>query len=70
MPDTQAAVVDVPSDTVTRYIEAHQEIERRLGRSPGPEFLMALAVEREDPMELIDLFCAVIVQNVRETQPA
>jgi hypothetical protein len=67
MPHTQPALVDLPDDTVTRYVEAHQEIERRLGKSPGPEFLMSLAVEREDPMELIDLFCALIVQNVRET---
>ena len=66
MPHPQPALVEVPPDTVSRYIEADQELQRRLGKSPGPEFLMSLAVEREDPMNLIDVFCAAIVQSLRE----
>lgn len=66
MPHPQPALVELPPDTVSRYIEADQELQRRLGKSPGPEFLMSLAVEREDPMNLIDVFCAVIVQSLRE----
>ncbi len=29
---------------------------------------MSLAVEREDPMNLIDVFCAAIVQSLRENR--
>ena len=66
MPHPQPALVELPPDTVARYIEADQELQRRLGKSPGPEFLMSLAVEREDPMNLIDVFCAAIVQSLRD----
>ena len=68
MPHSQPALVELPPDTVSRYIEADQELQRRLGKSPGPEFLMSLAVEREDPMNLIDVFCAAIVQSLRESR--
>ena len=68
MPHPQPAVVELPPDTISRYVEADQELQRRLGKSPGPEFLMSLAVEREDPMNLIDVFCAAIVQSFRESR--
>ncbi len=29
---------------------------------------MSLAVEREDPMNLIEVFCAAIVQSLRENR--
>jgi hypothetical protein len=32
------------------------------------QFLISLAVEREDPMNLIDVFCAAIVQSLRENR--
>ena len=63
-------IVTVPPATVTRYLEASDEIKQRLGLSPGPEFLMSLAVEHEDPFGLIDLFCGEIVEAVRETHAA
>jgi hypothetical protein len=66
MPHPQPALVELPPAIVSRYVEADQELQRRLGKSPGPEFLMSLAVEREDPMNLIDDFCAAIVQSLRE----
>jgi hypothetical protein len=68
MPYPQPALVELPPETVSRYVEADQELQRRLGKSPGPEFLMSLAVEREDPMNLIDVFCAAIVQSLRENR--
>ncbi|HEY5769737.1 MAG TPA: hypothetical protein VIS71_07825 [Terrimicrobium sp.] len=68
MTQPQPALVELPPDTVTRYVEAHQELLHRLGISPGPEFLMSLAIERENPMELIDVFCATIVQSLRESR--
>ena len=68
MPHPQPALVELPPATLERYVEADQELQRRLGKSPGPEFLMSLAVEREDPMNLIDVFCAAIVQSLRENR--
>jgi hypothetical protein len=68
MTQPQPALVELPPDTVTRYVEAHQELQQRVGISPGPEFLMSLAIERENPMELIDVFCATIVQSLRESR--
>ncbi len=62
----KSALINVPDETVTRYVEANEEIERRLGKSPGAEFLMALAVERENPAELAATFTETIVQNLRE----
>ena len=58
-------IVTVPPATVTRYLEAGTEIKQGLGLSPGPEFLMSLAVEHEDPFGLIDLFCGEIVDCAR-----
>lgn len=64
----QPALVELSPDTVSRYVEADQELQLRLGKSPGPEFLMSLAVEREDPMILIDVFCAAIVQSLHDNR--
>lgn len=64
----QPALVELPPEIVSRYVEADQELQRRLGKSPGPEFLMSLAVEREDPSQLIDEFCAAIVQHLRDNR--
>jgi len=67
--NSQTAIVDLSPGTVTRYLEAHQEVERRLGVSPGPEFLMALAIRGEDPMQLVDDFCTEIVATLRSNNP-
>jgi hypothetical protein len=42
--DNQPVIVTVPPTTVSRYLEASENVEQRLGASPGPEFLMSLAV--------------------------
>ena len=46
--DNQPVIVTVPETTVSRYLEASEQLEQKLGTSPGPEFLMSLAVEHED----------------------
>ena len=66
--DNQPVIVTVAPTTVSRYSEASEEVEQRLGASPGPEFLMSLAVEHEDAFELVDLFCGEIIDALR--QPA
>ncbi len=66
--DNQPVIVTVAPTTVSRYSEASEEVEQRLGASPGPEFLMSLAVEHEDAIELVDLFCGEIINALH--QPA
>ena len=64
--ENQPVIVTLPSATVERYSEASAEVEQTLGLSPGPEFLMSLAVEHEDPFELSSMFLGEIVGALRE----
>ncbi len=68
--DNQPIIVTVPPATVSRYSEASEKVEQRLGASPGPEFLMSLAVEHEDAFELVDLFCGEIIDALHEPNAA
>ena len=61
--EKQPAIVTVPEETVARYNEASNEVEELLGRSPGSEFLMSLAVEHGDPFELATLFLGEIIAH-------
>ena len=61
--DKQPVIVTVPEGTVARYDEASNEVEELLGRSPGSEFLMSLAVEHADPFELSILFLGEIIAH-------
>ncbi len=68
--DNQPVIVTVPPATVSRYSEASEKVEQRLGTSPGPEFLMSLAIEHEDAFELVDLFCGEIIDALRQPNAA
>jgi hypothetical protein len=68
--DNQPVIVTVPEATVSRYSEASEQVEQKLGASPGPEFLMSLAVEHEDVFELVDLFCGEIIDALRQPTAA
>ena len=68
--DNQPIIVTVSETTVSRYLEASEEVEEMLGASPGPEFLMSLAVEHEDASELVGLYCGEIVHALRQTTAA
>ena len=68
--DNQPVIVTVPETTVSRYSEASDQVEQKLGASPGPEFLMSLAVEHEDAFELVDLFCGEIIHALRQPTAA
>jgi hypothetical protein len=57
----QPVLLNVPSTTVERYVETSEDVEQMLGLTPGPEFLMGLAVEHEDPQELSTLFLGEII---------
>ena len=65
--DTQPIIVSVPETTVLRHLEASEEVEQMLGASPGPEFLMSLAVEHEDTSELVGPYCGEIVHALQTT---
>jgi hypothetical protein len=65
--ENQPVVLTVPPTTVERYTEASEEVEQKLGLSPGPEFLMGLAVEHEDPFELASVSLGEIIEALRET---
>jgi hypothetical protein len=51
-------------------LEASDEVEQTLGLSPGPEFLMGLAVEHEDPFQLSSIFLGTIIEALREPETA
>ena len=61
--EKQPVLVTVPEGTVARYEEASNEVEQMLGLTPGPEFLMSLAVEHEDPFELSRVFLGEIIAH-------
>ncbi len=61
--DNQPVILTVSPDTVARYLEANEQVERTLGASPGAEFLMSLAVEYQDTSELVDLFSGEIIDS-------
>ena len=63
----QPVIVAITTPTLLRYFEASEAIEEKLGLSPGPEFLMSLAVEHEDPLEFSNHYIAEIVDALRES---
>lgn len=68
--DNQPVILTVSPDTVARYLEANEQVERTLGASPGAEFLMSLAVEYQDTSELVDLFSGEIIKALHKTTAA
>lgn len=68
--ERQPVIIDLPQATVLRYHDASDEVEHTLGLSPGPEFLMGLAVEHEDPFELASVFLAEIIEALRNPENA
>jgi hypothetical protein len=64
MRDTHRVTIEVRSQKYEMYVQADQEIQRRLGKSPGIPFLMSLIVENEeDPIDLADNCCATIFHS-------
>jgi|GEM_PF-5358493 len=58
--DTQTEIM-ISKSAVEAYAKADQEIARTLGKAPGPQVLMALVLEREDPMELAQEYCELLL---------
>ncbi|HWC58620.1 MAG TPA: hypothetical protein VHC44_02925 [Verrucomicrobiae bacterium] len=55
--------LSVPFETAELYIQANLEIEKRLGKAPGVEVLMALVLEKENPMEFVDDYCDILLRK-------
>lgn len=55
--------ISIPRKTAELYIQANREIERRLGQAPGAEVLMSLVVEQENPTELVEDYCRILLEK-------
>jgi hypothetical protein len=65
MSTAQHATVEIQPEKYELYVEADRQIQKRLGQSPGPEFLMSLMLEsEEDPNDLADIYLHTILQSV------
>jgi len=65
MTQTILTEINLQPETAHLYIKANREIEQRLGKSPGAEFLMAWVVENEDPKQLADFYCDLVFTEVQ-----
>jgi hypothetical protein len=65
MTQTIQTEITLQPETADLYIKANKEIEQRLGKSPGAEFLMSLVVENEDPKDLADFYCDLVFTEVQ-----
>ncbi|HWC58710.1 MAG TPA: hypothetical protein VHC44_03380 [Verrucomicrobiae bacterium] len=55
--------VSITRRSVELFIQANHEIEKRLGKAPGAEVLMALVLEKENPMEFVEDYCDILLQK-------
>lgn len=57
------AEINIPRKTAELYLQANREIEKRLGKAPGAEVLMSLALEKDNPMEFVEDYCDILLQK-------
>lgn len=55
--------VSITRKAAERYLQANREIGNRLGKSPGAEVLMSLVLEKENPVEFIQDYCNILLQQ-------
>jgi hypothetical protein len=55
--------VSITRRSAELFIQANREIEKRLGKAPGAEVLMALVLEKENPMEFVEDYCDILLQK-------
>ncbi len=64
MKDTHSITIEVSAEKYDMYVQADQEIKRRLGKSPGIPFLISLIAENEeDAIDLADICCSAIFHS-------
>jgi hypothetical protein len=66
MNNKQGTIIEIDSDKYQIYVNADEEIKRRLGHSPGPEFLMSLLLESEDTdsPDIADIYCLAVLKSI------
>ena len=69
MDQTHQLMVDVQTGVYQQYIEADKTIEEKFGKSPGPEFLMSLAIQREDPFDIAEEYLEALVEHFSSLKP-
>jgi hypothetical protein len=69
MDETHQLMVDVQTDIYQQYIEADRSIEEKFGKSSGPEFLMSLAIQRENPADIADEYLAALIDQFSTLKP-
>ena len=62
-------MIEIPVELWELYLEADREIEKRLGQAPGPEFLMSLLLEQDDPLDLVVTYVNTVIQHVSSSGP-
>ena len=70
MDQTHQLMVDVQTDVYQQYIEADKTIEEKFGKSPGPEFLMSLAILRDDPFEIAEEYVEELIAHFSSLKPS
>lgn len=60
-------VVELSPELYREYVEASEALEQKVGESPGPEFLMALALQHGNPMQIIEEYAAIAVEKSGKT---
>ena len=53
--------IGILKQTAELYIEANRKAEKRLGKAPGAQVLMALVLEKEDAGELANDYCNLVL---------
>lgn len=69
MDQNHQLMVDVQTDNYQQYIEADKTIEQKFGKSPGPEFLMSLAIQRENPFDIAEEYLEALVEHFSSLKP-
>jgi hypothetical protein len=70
MDQTHQLMVDVQTDVFQQYIKADKTIEEKFGKSPGPEFLMSLAILRDDPFEIAEEYVEELIAHFSSLKPS
>ena|SRR5438067_358930 len=69
MSASNQTMVDIHPKIYQQYVTASKALEKRLGKTPGPEFLMSIAIQREDPTLLADEYAATIIEEFTQVTP-
>ena len=62
--ESKTTSINIRPDKYQIYVEADKRIAEKLGRSPGPETLMAILLENEEDSEdLAAIYCHTVLRH-------